>query len=79
MKQNDIVLIIVCVFISGVLSVVLSNAFFGSSKRQVEVEVVEKISSEFVQPNTSYFNSNSINPTQQIQIGTGTSNVLFGQ
>lgn len=79
MKQNDIALIVVSVFVGGVLSLVLSNIVFGSSKRQEKVEVVEKINSEFKQPDSRYFNSRSLNPTQQIQIGNGTNQVQFGQ
>lgn len=70
MKQKDIVLIIVVVFISGVLSLVLSSMFITSPKnRQTKVEIVEPISSDFKLPDKKYFNDQSIDPTQLIKIG----------
>jgi spore cortex formation protein SpoVR/YcgB (stage V sporulation) len=73
MKQKDVALIIVIVFVSGVASFFLSNYFFASSTdRQQKVEVVEAISPAFQDPNKKYFNNTSIDPTQLIQIGTST-------
>lgn len=70
MKQKDIALIIVIAFFGAVLSLVLSNFVFGSSsKRQQAVEVVEPITADFPSPSQKYFNNNSIDPTQLIQIG----------
>lgn len=70
MKQKDVALIIIVVFISGILSYFLSSTFITTPEnRKTEVEVVEPISSEFKRPDERYFNANSINPTQQIQIG----------
>ncbi|HSW75403.1 MAG TPA: hypothetical protein VLG16_06080 [Candidatus Saccharimonadales bacterium] len=73
MKQKDIALIIVIVFISAVASFFLSNLLFASPQnRQQEVEVVEPISANFPTPNSKYFNNQSINPTELIQIGNST-------
>lgn len=72
MKQKDILLIVVVVFISGVFSLILSNFLFGSpAKRQEQVEVVEPISAEFNEPekDNKYFNSEALDPTQIIRIG----------
>lgn len=72
MKQNDIILVIVVVFISAVASFFISNLVFGSpEENRVKVEVVEPISAEFAEVDTRYFNTKSINPTQLIQIGQG--------
>lgn len=79
MKQNDVVLILVCVFIAGVLSFVVSNQLFGGSQRKLQAESVEPISSEFIEPDSRYFNDKSFNYTQQIQIGSGSNNVQFGE
>lgn len=79
MKQNDIILVVVAVVIGATLSIVLSKTFFGPANREEKVEVVEKITSEFTQPSDKYFNANSFNPTQNIQIGDGTNQVNFGQ
>lgn len=73
MKQKDVALIIVIVFISGIASFVLSNVLFASPKsRQQQVEVVEAINANFPTPSTKYFNAQSINPTELIQIGKTT-------
>jgi hypothetical protein len=79
MKQNDIILVAVCVVVGGTFSLVISNMLFGSSKRQEKVEVVEKITSEFIQPSSKYFNATAINPTQQIQIDNNSTPIQFGQ
>ena len=70
MKQKDIILISVVVFISAIFSYILSNTFISPTKnRKADVEVVEAISSEFKTPSTKYFNSSSVDPTKLIQIG----------
>jgi hypothetical protein len=72
MKQKDIAIIVVVVFVSGLLSYFISNALFASpDKLQTEVEVVEPITADFPEPDTRYFSTNSINPTQTITIGDG--------
>lgn len=73
MKQKDILLLIVVAIVSGVLSFVLSNVLFSSpEKRSQKVEVVDKISSDFPRPNKEYFNAESINPAQLVEIGKST-------
>jgi hypothetical protein len=73
MKQKDIALIIVLVIISGILALVLSRLFFARpSDRKQTAEVVDVITSDFPAPPNKYFNSNSVDPTQLIQIGEGT-------
>jgi len=71
MKQKDVALIVVIAFISAIVSFVASNKLFVTpSNRQQEVEVVDPIDASFQTPDQKYFNSNSIDPTQQSQIGT---------
>lgn len=73
MKQKDIALIIVIVFISAVISIVVSQKIIVPPKnRQQNVEVVQKISTDFKLPSDKYFNNNSVNPTQTITIGDST-------
>lgn len=75
MKQKDIALIIVIAFIAAVASFIISNFFFSSEEdRRTEVEVVEAISPEFGSPDERYFNNDSINPTEDIEIGGDDSN-----
>ena len=70
MKQKDILLIVVIVIISGTISFFLSKWLFTIPKdRQTKVEVVQAISPDFPQPDSRYFNANSIDPTQNITIG----------
>lgn len=69
MKQKDIAVIILVGGISAVASLFLSNLIIGTPKtKAVEVEVVEKISTEFAELDKRYFNGDSINPTQLIEI-----------
>jgi len=77
-KQKDIALIIIVVFLSGIVSFFVSNAVFvTSSNRQQQVEVVEAIDSNFPKPNVKYFNNQAIDPTQLIQIGNSTNSNPF--
>lgn len=70
MKQKDIVLILIMVFISAVAAFAVSRSVFGSpGNREQSTAVVEVITPEFSPPPTKYFNTNSINPTQLITIG----------
>lgn len=80
MKQKDIILIIVVVFVSGVFSLVLSNYLISSPKnRQEQVEVVEPITADFKIPakDDKYFNVQAIDPTQIIKIGDNNNNEPF--
>lgn len=70
MKQKDILTIAGLVVVSAFISVVVSRIFITSPKnRSQQVEVVDKITSDFPAPSAKYFNDNSVNPTKVIQIG----------
>ncbi len=78
MKQKDVILIIVIAFVSAVLSLVLSNMLFASPKnRQQTIEIVDPITADFPSPDNKYFNNNSIDPTQLIQIGNNNNQTPF--
>jgi hypothetical protein len=78
MKQKDIALIIVIVAVSGVISFFVSRLLFTSGgKREQKVEVVQSITTDFSAPDSKYFNSASIDPTQTIQIGQDTNPAPF--
>lgn len=81
MKQKDILTIAVVIIISGVVSFVLSGMFFSSSEqRSQEVEIIDEISSDFPKPSEEYFNAESVNPAQPVEIGNSTnSNPFAGQ
>jgi hypothetical protein len=69
MKQKDIAVIVLVGGISAVFSLILSNLIIGTpTTKKVEVEKVEPISAEFVKLDSRYFNTESVNPTQIIQI-----------
>lgn len=81
MKQQDIALLIIIGVISAAVSFFLSNSLFGDDKLQEQkVETIDVISSEFPSPNESYFNSEAVNPAQQVQIGDSSNpNPFMGQ
>jgi hypothetical protein len=69
MKQKDIALIAVIVFISAIISLFVSKAIFNSPKnRQQTVEVVQPITAEFQQADNHYFNKDAFDPTKPITI-----------
>ncbi len=71
MKQKDIALIIVMVFISAVLALVVSKFVFSAPQnREQKAEIVDEITPDFSTPPTKYFNAQSVDPTQPISIGT---------
>lgn len=70
MKRKDVAIIAVIVIVSAVISLVVSNMLFASPKnRKQQAEVVQPITSDFPKPDSRYFNTSSIDPTQQITIG----------
>lgn len=70
MKQKDIAVIILVIGLSGIISFFVSNQFFAPPHDlKTAVEVVEPITSEFPELDKRYYNSKSINPTQEIVIG----------
>ncbi|MDB5185910.1 MAG: hypothetical protein JWL85_433 [Candidatus Saccharibacteria bacterium] len=78
MKQKDLMLIIVIGIVSAVFSILISNATIGSQKhRKQQVEVVEPITAQFSEPDKRYFNGQSVNPTQLIQIQNNTNSKPF--
>ena len=78
MKQKDIALIVIVVIISGAVSLFISKWLFATPKdRQTKVEVVQPITADFTQPDSRYFNSNSINPTKDITIGESQNSAPF--
>lgn len=78
MRKKDLPLVIVIGIFSLVVSLVLSNLIFNSSEnKKLESAVVTPITNEFVDPDKKYFNDQSVNPTQKIQINENTNNQPF--
>lgn len=70
MKKEALTIGLVAI-VSAFLSIVLSGLFLSTpADRAQKVEVVEPISTTFEIPSDTYFNAKSVNPAQNIQIGT---------
>lgn len=69
MKQKDYMLLGIIVVISAIVSFIISGKLFATpADRQQQVEQVQTLSAAFPTPNPTYFNTQSIDPTQLIQI-----------
>lgn len=79
MKQKDVALIILVVFLTGVGSFFLSGVIFRTNNLHEKVKTVEPITADFSQPDQKYFNSSAINPTQLIQIGKNSNDKPFNE
>jgi hypothetical protein len=78
MKQKDIALLVVIIFISAIISLFVSKAIFGSPKsRTQQVEVIQPITADFPVPDTRYFNNSAFDPTQLITIGQNSNSNPF--
>ncbi len=78
MKQKDIAVIIVVIFVAAIVSFMLSKVLFGAEKKDETVEKVEAISTEFPYPSKQYFNKNSLNPSQRVEITNNNNTNPFG-
>ena len=79
MKQKDVILIVVIAVVAGILSFIISGLLFVTPENQQQkVEVAPVITTQFSTPDSNYFNSASINPTQTIQIGNSNNPAPFG-
>lgn len=79
MKSKDIFSIVAIGIFSLIVAFVFSSIFINTDKNRSEkVEVIPVISSDLKRPSNLYYNSESINPTQTIQIGGERSEQPFG-
>jgi hypothetical protein len=70
MKQKDLMLIGVIIFISAIISIFVSKTVFVSAgNRHQQVDTVQPISPALEMPSSRYFNGSSFDPTQSITIG----------
>ncbi len=70
MKKKDIFTISLVVIVSAVFSIIISGLIITPAEdRQQSVEVVPVIEGSLESVDKRYFNSNSINPAQDIEIG----------
>ena len=79
MKSKDKMTIVAVVIFSAIVSIVLSNILMNKEKNKNQsIEIVTPISAELQRPPAEYYNANSINPTQTIQIGGNNTSQPFG-
>jgi hypothetical protein len=79
MKQKDIAQIILISGVSCVISFVVSHLLFSSPQSQQQsVAVVDQITTQFATPNPQFFNSQSIDPTQFIEVQNSNNTNPFG-
>ena len=80
MKQKDLAVLIVVAVVSAIASLLISKQFFTTAQdRSQKVEVIDKITSDFATPDNKYFNSQSVNPAQLVQIGQDNNQDPFGK
>ncbi len=68
MKQQDIAIVIIIVFVAGIASYFVSSKFITPNKDKRVVYSVGAITSEFNVPPENVFNENAKNPTVRIRI-----------
>jgi len=70
MKKSDVAMIILIASISMLVAYFVAKAVIGDVQNEsVKVKTAEAISTDVVQPDTSVFNPNAINPTVEVIIG----------
>lgn len=79
MKPKDLAVVGVAVVLGIILSVIVSKMVFGSgSAHNQQIEIVPSISANLPKPDSQYFNSSSLDPTQFISIGNSQNPSPFG-
>lgn len=80
MKKTDIALLAIIVIISLTAAYFVGRAVMGQTKQgEVQVEVVEPITSDITPPNETIFSKEAINPAVPINIGDSLNEQPFGQ
>ena len=78
MKQKDVALIIVIAAISAGISFAASHLLFATPHdRQQKVAAVDPITTDFVTPDSKFFNSQSIDPAKLIEVGSSNNSNPF--
>jgi hypothetical protein len=78
MKQQDIATLAVVVIVSGVFSFMLTSlVLLPKNKRELTVQKVDPITSNFPEADKKVFNEQAINPTKLIQIGDNSNSTPF--
>lgn len=73
MKKTDIAMIILIASVSMLIAYFIANAVLGDVRKDsVKVKTADKISSDVAEPDKTVFNTNAINPTVEVIIGSQT-------
>lgn len=71
MKKSDVFTIVLIVSISVTISYFITSSIFdGVAKEEAAVKTVEAVLPGVEEPDPEVFNSNSINPTVEVHIGS---------
>lgn len=77
MNKNQIAILVLIVAIAGLASYFAGSAVLGDKvTKSVDVETIEPLTSEIVQPDVTVFTEDAINPTVPIAIGSTGQNPL---
>jgi len=69
MKRTELAMIVFIASVSILVAYFLAQSVLGSQVNEsVKVKTIEKIDSNFQQPDESIFNSEAINPAVEVQI-----------
>jgi len=73
MKKSDVAMIILIASISVLIAYFVAKGIFGSTSNTSQIiKTIDPIDSKIVEPDSTIFNSNAINPAVEVQI-SGTS------
>ena len=79
MKQQDLIIVAVIIFLAGIFSYIVSNKFITPSNQIQTAEIVTAIDPNFQLPDATVFNDKAVNPTVKIQIKPGTNKSPFAE
>ena len=72
MKKTDIAMIVLIASVSILVSFFATRAIFGGAANEsVKVKTIEKINADITQPDPAIFNKDAINPSVEVQVGSG--------
>ena len=77
LRQKDYIPLAIALFAAILLSIISDKYFFSRPSAGTEVDVVPVIHTVFPKPPSQYFNSQSIDPTQLINISQNNSQQPF--
>ncbi|HUC95909.1 MAG TPA: hypothetical protein VMR76_03055 [Candidatus Saccharimonadia bacterium] len=78
MKKNDITFVVSVMIVGAIVAVATTSSLIVKpNSKNDQVETISVLKTSFQTPNSSYFNSQSIDPTQLITIGGNANGAPF--